>query len=97
MTEEDIMWQMENMDPDDLAALGYIPDDEEEQEEEKAAVTPDQPIEEQDDVSSPSPGQPPDQKDDQLSEEEKVEQFTVSEYKMRSRSSPLILVSFFYA
>jgi hypothetical protein len=96
MTEEDIMWQMENMDPDDLAALGYIPDEEEEeQEEEKAVLTPDQPIEQQDDTSSPSPGQPP--KDDQLSEEEKVERFTVSEYKMRSRSSLLILVSFFYA
>ncbi|CAO3589365.1 unnamed protein product [Absidia cylindrospora] len=27
MTEEDILWQMENLDPDELAALGYIPDE----------------------------------------------------------------------
>lgn len=75
---------MENMDPDDLAALGYIPEDEEEDEEEEAVatattVTSDQPIQQQDDTSSPAPSQPPDEaKDDQLTEEEKVEQFTVS-------------------
>ncbi|KAI8331688.1 hypothetical protein BC941DRAFT_438177 [Chlamydoabsidia padenii] len=63
MTEEDIMWQMENMDPDELAALGYIPEEEEEQD------TSDQP-------PQPEDKQPPETKNNQLTEEEKVEQFT---------------------
>ncbi|KAG0171668.1 hypothetical protein DFQ28_000472 [Apophysomyces sp. BC1034] len=84
MTEEDIMWQLQNMDPEEMAELGLntsalpegeVPSKEPEPTTTKAATVPG--TEELSNVTPVSAvQQPPIVAENQLSEEERVEQFT---------------------
>lgn len=69
MTEEDIMWQLQNMDPEEAAALGLPVEEPKKEEEEKATATE---APEEKSQQQPSSGQ------DQMSNEERIEKFTAS-------------------
>lgn len=86
MTEEDIMWQLQNMDPEEMEAMGInvesetkeepaAPADEEQQQQEQQQ----QPAPQNDTAAQPSPVQPVETSTSpQISDEEKIELFTAS-------------------
>ena len=64
LTEEDLMWQLEGMDQDELIAMGLVPDPEQEQPQEQ---------------SSRPPAPAPEASDEpRISDEERIELFTVN-------------------
>lgn len=70
MTEEDIMWQLQNMDPEEAAVLGLTID---ELKKEKEGTAP-----ETQEEKPPQQQQQAPAEQDQMSQEERIEKFTAS-------------------